>query len=350
MTGRDEAVTPDSLEPAPDQERGAELRPGPADGSDSGEGIDQDELLAAFERRSPAGGLRWGFDDALRRIEDSDTAAGGAPWTGLPDDLWQRGRSAQIGQRLVGDVAGVMADILAADARAVADAMVGDRFKATWDAFRFLAARVDRLEGRIDPLGLETAEWPAPAPDPEEWSGVLPEWLGDRATSESEPVVVGESGDGSLVRVLRQAGWPVVAVDPRGEAVWPMLDPGGRPDDPGLEVVLSEVEGHLRSMPDRSAAATVLVGCTDRVDLAAKARLLAEALRVTRRPGTVVVLATDRTAWEETLTVTARDLAPGWPLHPDTWSFLLERSGTERTRWYRPAQGTLHAVVARVVR
>jgi hypothetical protein len=102
-----------------------------------------EELLAAFERLSPQGSLRVGFDDALRRVDqpDVDSAAMAPPWSGLPDDLWERGRSARIGQRFVGDVAGVLADILAADARTAADAAVtavnGDRFVATWDALRF---------------------------------------------------------------------------------------------------------------------------------------------------------------------------------------------------------------------
>ena len=62
----------------------------------------------------------------MGRIEHADLDLGDrrGPWRGLPDDLWERGHSARIGQRFVGDVAGVLADILAADARTVADAAV----------------------------------------------------------------------------------------------------------------------------------------------------------------------------------------------------------------------------------
>ena len=86
------------------------------------------ELLAAFERMSPQGSLAWGFDDAMRRIvhPDAVSTTGADPWPGLPDDLWMRGRSARIGQRFVGDVAGVLADLLATDARTVASAAVAE--------------------------------------------------------------------------------------------------------------------------------------------------------------------------------------------------------------------------------
>jgi hypothetical protein len=318
--------------------------------SEGSEGTAPEELLAAFERRSPVGGLRWGFDDALRRIGEAGGPGSVTPWEGLPDDLWERGRSAQIGQRLVGDVAGVMAEILATDARTSSRKMLGDGFVATWDAFRYLAARVAQLEERVDPLGLEAGEWPIPVPDPSEWGDALVDWVRGVGPELDGPVVLGEIGDGSLVRALLPSGRAVVAIDPRGDAVWPLLGESDQPDQNGLRVLLSEVETELRTMPDHSTAVTVLVGCIDRVDLSAKARLLAEAIRVTRRQGRVVLLTEDQGAWEDGLDVLARDLAPGRPFHPDTWSFLLDRSGAGPSRWYRPVQGSVHAVVATVNR
>jgi hypothetical protein len=317
-------------------------------------GADEAELLAAFDRRQPQGNLKWGFDDAMRRIEhpDLESSAGAAPWTGLPDDLWQRGRSARIGQRFVGDVAGVLADILAADARVAADAAVtavnGDRFVATWDALRFLAARVEELEAATDPLGLEAAEWPAPAPDPSEWLDAVGGFFDgpDRGT----PVVVGEAGDGSLLRALVGAGRSVVGVEPRGEAAWALLTGVGSPGDPTTDIVFEEVAASLRRTPHRSVAGVVLVGCVDRLDLAGKAGLLEQSVRVTEPGGTIVILATDQSAWDEELAPPARDLAPGRPLHPETWSILLRRAGALDVRWHRAATGPLHALVARLPR
>jgi hypothetical protein len=62
----------------------------------------------------------------------------------------------------------------------------------------------------------------------------------------------------------------------------------------------------------------------------------------------VVVLATDQEWWGRQLAPAARDLAPGRPLHPETWSILLRRAGASRPDWHQPQRGTVHAVVARV--
>jgi hypothetical protein len=327
-----------------------------SDGSDSESRSDSDgeapsaaeqELLAAFDRLSPQGSLRWGFDDAMGRIEHADlnSAGGVAPWRGLPDDLWQRGHSARIGQRFVGDVAGVLADILASDARSVADAAVSSVNVAVWDALRHLVARVEILEARTDPLGLETAEWPLPVPDPSEWVGVIGTWLG--SADRGDLVVVGEVGDGALVSAAGANGRQVVGVEPRGATAWGTLT--SPEEGPRVDIVLGEVVTHLRTLPDDGAAAVVLVGCVDRVDLAAKVELLDHSLRVVRAGGTVVVLTTDPSLWDEALEVPTCDLLPGRPLHPETWCWLLERAGHHAV-WHPPASGTLHAVVATVER
>jgi SAM-dependent methyltransferase len=323
--------------------------PAPEGGAGHLPGADEDELLAAFDRLAPQGGVRWAFDDAARRVDlpDHDSAAGAHPWTGLPDDLWERGRSARIGQRFVGEVATVMADLLAADARASADAAVeavnGDRFVATWDALQYLSARVEALEARVDPLRLEPAEWAVEAPDASEWHGLVGEWLSTGPVAGDEgPVLVGESGDGSLVAALRSRGLTVVGVEPRGAEVWESF--AGQV--PGI--VFDHVGRHLRTLGDKSAAGVVLLGCIDRADLAGKADLLAEAIRVVRPGGALVVLPADQGRWDAALGVTGRDLAPGRPFHPETWSLLLGRSGAVDVAWHRPATGALHAVVARV--
>jgi hypothetical protein len=290
----------------------------------------------------------------MRRIDrpDLDTAAAAVPWTGLPDDLWERGRSARIGRRFVGDVAGVLADILAADARTAADAAVtavnGERFVAAREALRFLSARVDELEARLDPLRLEAAEWPQPRPDPSEWAHVVGGWIDPPGPPST--VVVGDVGDGTLFDALAGSGRRVVGVEPRGPSAWRALGRSTDAGGPPVDIVFDELSRHLGALADRSADGVVLMGCADRADLAAKVRLLAEAVRVTRSGGTVVVLALDQEEWDEALSPTARDLAPGRPLHPTTWSWLLERHGVPGAVWHRPESGTLHAVVARVDR
>jgi hypothetical protein len=311
---------------------------------------DERELLAAFERLSPQGSLRWGFDDALRRVDEPNlaSAAGAAPWPGLPADLWERGRSAKIGQRFVGDVASVLADLLAADARTAADAAVtsvnGDRFVATWDALRYLAARIEALEARADPLGSPRAALDLPVPDLTEWAGIVSSWC--EPVGERGAIVVGELCDGSVLDALAQTGRPLRGVDPRGETVWRAFgSPREGPSKPDL--VLDEVAAHLASLADGSVAAVVLAGCVDRLDLSGKVALLDEAVRVVDPGGSVVVLTSDQAAFDHALPPTALDLLPGRPFHPETWSLLLERAGASETEWHRPEHGSVHAVVAR---
>ncbi|HEX3566942.1 MAG TPA: hypothetical protein VHU17_16350, partial [Acidimicrobiales bacterium] len=59
-------------------------------------------------------------------------------------------------------------------------------------------------------------------------------------------------------------------------------------------------------------------------------------------------LPTDQQAFADGGPVTALDLAPGRPLHPETWSALLTRLGLVDVHWHRPETGGLtHAIVGR---
>lgn len=77
---------PEHAEPDADPD-GADRDGGSAGGSeDRPLGPDERALLDAFDRRSPQGGLQWGFDDAMRRIEhpDIDSRGGSHPLEGAP--------------------------------------------------------------------------------------------------------------------------------------------------------------------------------------------------------------------------------------------------------------------------
>lgn len=323
-------MTPDDGAPVPD------------DGPDA----DEQELLAAFDRLRPQGNLKWGFDDAMRRLSEPGGGAGaaGVPWAGLPDDLWERGRSARIGQRFVGDVAGVMASILAADARVAADAAMDDRILAAWDALRYLAARLESLESRVDPLDarLDGPRVAVPEPDVSVWTSEVAGWF--ESPDPAGPIIVGESGDGGMVAALERSGYRVVGVEPRGPEVWSAFA------DPEVHAgpVLSEVGEFLATAKDRSASGVILVGAVDRLDLPGKLGLLADAVRVVAPAGTVVLLVTDQTRWDASLPTVARDLIPGRPLHPETWLFLLRRFGVADPAWHRSSDGSMHALVGRM--
>jgi hypothetical protein len=323
----------------------------PEDGapaSDDGPEADEQELLAAFDRLRPQGSLKWGFDDAMRRLSEPGGGAGaaGVPWAGLPDDLWERGRSARIGQRFVGDVAGVLASILAADARVAADAAMDDRMVAAWDALRYLAARLESLESRVDPVDtrLDGPRVATPEPNISVWTEEAAGWF--ESPDPAGPIIVGESGDGALLAALESSGYRVQGVDPRGREVWSAFA------DPQLQAgpVLAEVAEFLATAEDGSASGVVLVGAVDRLDLPAKLGLLANAIRVVRPGGTVALLVTDQSRWDASLPTVSRDLVPGRPLHPETWQFLLRRFGVADPTWHRSSDGSMHAVVGRIAR
>jgi hypothetical protein len=154
-----------------------------------------------------------------------------------------------------------------------------------------------------------------------------------------------------MMLALHRAGQRVRGVEPRGPAAWTSLASlDAAEDGPPVEVVLGEVNDHLSGTGDRSVAGVVLAGCVDRLDLVAKVGLLEQALRATRAGGAVVVLTTDQAVWDQGLSRPERDLAPGRPLHPETWTLLLRRSGADDVAWHRPRTGTVHALVARVGR
>ena len=303
-------------------------------------------LLEGFDRLAPVGTLRWGFDDSMARLADAAPPPA-APWPGLPDDLWERGRSARIGRRFVGDVAVVLAETLAADARALADATVSardERLRAAWDALRYLAARLERLERRAEPLGaLQLDVHPraaAPRPDLAHWAATLDDWL-EPAALPAGTVLVGESGDGTLVASLAQQGRSVVGVDPSGDAVWR----SSQSLAPSARVVLGDVPAVLGAAEERSLAAVVLVGWVDHQAVADDCEVVAEAVRRTAPGGAVAVVATSQDVWDASLAPPARDLLPGRPLHPDTWCLLLERAGLADVTAHGHPDGGAHVVV-----
>ncbi|MGA7417392.1 MAG: hypothetical protein WB765_22025 [Acidimicrobiales bacterium] len=308
------------------------------------------ELLAAFSRLAPAGSHRWNFEESMSRLNPQpppDPSAVLPPWAGLPDDLWARGRSAQVGQRMMGDVVAALADVLAADSRTAISAALGSRaeassqqFTAAWDALRYLAARVDRLEQGHDVVSALFPDMARRAPHPQigPWADRLQQWF--PAPDTEGPVVHGESGDGSLLRALTAAGYQARGIDPRPERVWAGA---GNPD-----MALGEVSERLGEVGDGELAGLVLSGGIDRLDVPGTLVLAQLAVGKTAPGATVAVLPMDPEAWSDSCPVTVADLAPGRPFHPETWTAVLERTGLVDVVWHRPeGDETTHAVVGR---
>ncbi len=305
------------------------------------------ELLAVFDRLAPQGSVRWAFEDAMARL---DREHGTPPWAGLPPDLWERGRGAQVGQRLVGDVVVALADVLAGDARRVAEEGVDVRLRAAWDALRYLAARVETLEARIDPGGQAVPDLASMVPHPD--LGPLLEEVGDWLPL-SDPhgtVLDGECGDGALSAALARGGSAVHGVDPRPRTAWTVLDAravSGLPTVPTVPttVTCAEVVDVLDAGAPASLAGVVLRGCVDRADLPGKVRLAGAVARTLVAGGAVAVVTMDRRSFEDRCPAGVRELLPGTPIAPEAWSLLLERTGYEvlGTR----TAGSTHVVTAR---
>ncbi len=315
--------------------------PGP-----DGPGADEQVLLSAFERLSPQGSLDWAFTDSLRRLkEPTSGVAASAPWHGLPDDLWERGRAAKAGQRMMGDVIAELADLMDGHARdilAAGDQELRDRLVAAWDAVRYLAARLERLESRADPtrdLLVDPARLVDP-PDLSPWAAPVASWFTGPASD--LPVLVGESA-AAVASALRAGGHRVRAVEPLGPEAWRMAG-----DAPSGDVVLGTLAEAAGAGTPGSLAGAVLAGATDRLDLPGQLALVGTVVDALVPSAPLVVLTTDRTAWEGRLTAAGRDLLPGHPLHPETWLALLERLGVGDLVWHRPDDGDVHAVAGRV--
>jgi len=315
---------------------------------------DERDLLEAFDRLRPQGTLGWNFDDAVRRlVEPAEVAGRPAGWGGLPADLWQRGRSTKASERVLGDVVKIVAqDLSEYTDRAVEEGHqvsaneLAELRRTTFDAVRFLAARVERLESAVDPVGLRAGQLDLPNFDGSEWSGAAPGWTAARPDL---PVVTGELGDDALISALVGSGVQVESVDPRGAVVWATeakFEAGtGR-----IDFIFAEVADYLRSLPDASRGCVVLGGCVDRSDLARKMDLVDEARRVVAPGGSLALLVIDQVAWDASLGPVVRDLLPGRPLHPETWLAVLAHRGLSDPRWLRPSTGTVHAVVVEVGR
>jgi hypothetical protein len=319
--------------------------PGPDDALSAAE----EELLDAFARLAPAGSHRWNFEESMSRLNPQPPPAPPSavhPWTGLPPEVWAHGRSAQVGQRMVGEVLAAVADLLAADSRAtvtdVAQAQAlatGHQITAAWDALRFLAARLERLERRGDVVSdlFPDLSGDDPEADVGPWADRLSSWFTPPVVE--GPVVHGESGDGTLLGALAAAGYQADGIEPRAARVWA---------DAGNAVALGEVADRLADRADGELAGLVLSGCIDRLDLPGNLLLIELAMSKTAPGATVAVLPTDQQAWSDARSVTVLDLAPGRPLHPETWTAVFDRVGLVDVHWHPPEGGEVtHAIVGR---
>jgi hypothetical protein len=130
-------------------------------------------------------------------------------------------------------------------------------------------------------------------------------------------VLHAECGDGAIVVALQEASVDAYGVDPRGDAA-------SLADDRGAEVRTMAAIDHLRAVPAGALGGLVLSGCVERLAVGDLVELVDLAAR-SLAPGAPVVLVS-RAPDSPDLDPIAVDLAPGRPLHPETWAFLFGRN------------------------
>jgi hypothetical protein len=129
-----------------------------------------------------------------------------------------------------------------------------------------------------------------------------------------------ECGDGSLVAALCAEGLDGYGVEPSAGVVR-AIERGD------LDIQVDDPVAHLRAVGDETLAGLVLSGCVDRFALPHQRELVGLAERKVATGGVVAVIGTVPECWRTVAGPVRSDLAPGRPLHPETWAHLFAESG-----------------------
>jgi hypothetical protein len=186
-------------------------------------------------------------------------------------------------------------------------------------AMRLLGRRVAALEAvtpGADPNVREASRRAAEPPELSTLSGAIGEHLRGAAGR----VLVAECGDGALVRVLLDLGLDAYGCDHRSA----LADAASLA---GIEVRPDDVIEHLEAVDHEALAGLVLAGAVDRLPVGAQLALADLASGVLASGGRLALVGTQPDAWGRTTSVIDADLAPGKPLHAETWAHLLAERG-----------------------
>ena len=136
----------------------------------------------------------------------------------------------------------------------------------------------------------------------------------------TERVVVADCGDASLVEALLVAGVDAYGVDPSDLALEPALDRG-------VDVRAEPALDHLEVVADEALGGIVLTGSVQWLRPNERERVLDLVSSRLAVDGTFVLHSASPAAWAASAPPVVRDLAPGHPLHPETWAHLLGGRG-----------------------
>jgi len=184
---------------------------------------------------------------------------------------------------------------------------------------RLLGHRVDRLETVTivaAERSLSEVKQRRAGADLSQWSAVVTNAM----AGVTGRVLHAECGEGELLAHLVADGRDAYGVEPSE----PLAMAAARA---GLDVRADDLLAHLRAVPDGALAGAVLSGAVDCLPLGSLLEL-ADLVTAKTGPGAVVVvLSVGPGAWARALDPIVSDLAPGRPLHPETWCHLLATRG-----------------------
>jgi hypothetical protein len=150
-------------------------------------------------------------------------------------------------------------------------------------------------------------------------------------------VLVAECGEGDLLATVTGAGIDAYGVDPRFVCADAAIARG-------LEARNDELVAHLRAVKPGELGAVVLVGVVDRSAPGELLELLDLVADRLAKGATLVVSSAGPAAPARGANAVSADLTPGRPIHPETWTYLLDAHGfetvsVEETPAFEPVPG-----------
>lgn len=281
------------------------------------------EINQAFELFAPHGGgtvSRDGPEVALASLARASSLDAAAPLVG-------RRPGEGVARRVLGASTSWYVRYVVHQIGAFASAEVG--------ALRQLDRRLRAVEMHLGVTGgpVRSARQPAVAPVPPGLTYPAPavetSWWQplavDHLAGVTGRVLHAECGTGALLGALVEAGNDAYGVDPA-----PGLAAASGPTaSPELEVWTDSASAHLGAVSDGGLGGLVLSGCVDRLPVPQLRGLAALAHAKLDSGGRLVLASATPEAWEEMLPAPAVELAGGRPLHPQSWTHLLQSAGFE---------------------
>ena len=218
--------------------------------------------------------------------------------------------------------------------------VVAQIVKFAWAVSRMFHVVVDHIEDleaavethRSPDLPADVV--PVAGPGGSWWSSAAVDALRDVR----DRILVADCGDGTLLDTLGAAGADAYGVDPVDLVLEPALARG-------LDVRAEGIVDHLDVVATEALGGVVLTGSVQWLRPNERERLLELVRTRLAVGGTLVLHSATPEGWAASVAPVVRDLAPGRPLHAETWAHLLDGRGFHVTV---PARGGADRTLARV--